>query len=457
MKSILLLSGLGVLALLAEIFNFKKRLFPLVLIGLFAVIFAALKDWNTNIHYYSEMLVFDNFALSFTVLITSICILWLVLAQSYFQEETSISDHFALVLFTLVGATCMVSYNNMVMLFLGIEILSLSLYVLAGSKKNDLLGNEAALKYFLMGSFATGFLLFGIALVYGTTGSFHLHKIASFILENQNQLPTMFYTGVILILIGMAFKVSAVPFHFWAPDVYQGSPLVITAFMATIVKTAAFAAFYRLFSTSFNNVSGTWTDLVAGMSVLTLLIGNITAIYQTSVKRMLAFSSIAHAGYMLIAIVSLSLQSSTAILFYTMAYSIASIAAFTLLYKLIQIGGDTIESFNGLSKRNPFAALVMTIALLSLAGIPPTAGFFAKYYLFVAAIDAQYTWLVIIAVIASLIGVYYYFKIIIAMYFKPAVSDEKISFSTSHQFLLIITLLMLIIMGIVPDFILGLI
>ncbi len=457
MKSLLLLSGLGVLALLAEIFNFKKRLFPIVLIGIVAVIVAAIKDWSTNIHYYSEMMVFDNFAICFTVLIGVVSLLWFIFAQSYFQEETSVTDHFALILFTLVGTVCMVSYNNMVMLFLGIEILSLSLYVLAGSKKNDLLSNEAALKYFLMGSFATGFLLFGIALIYGTTGSFHLHKIAQFIAQNPSQLPTLFYSGVLLILVGMAFKVSAVPFHFWAPDVYQGSPTVITAFMSTIVKTAAFAAFFRLFSTCFSNVSGTWTDLVAFMCVATLLVGNITAIFQNSTKRMLAFSSVAHAGYMMIAIVSLSVQSGTSILFYAAAYSIASIAAFTVLYNVMQGAGDSLESFNGLAKRNPLAAFAMTLALLSLAGIPPMAGFFAKYYLFLIAIEAHYTWLVLIAVIASLIGVYYYFRIIIAMYFKSATNAEKLTLSPSHKFLLLISLLLLILMGLIPDYLLSLI
>ncbi len=457
MKSLLLLSGLGVLALLAEIFNFKKRLFPIVLIGLVGVIGASLKDWNTNIHYYSDMMVFDNFAICFTVLICSIALLWFVMSQSYFTEETNVTDHFALVLFSLVGAVCMVSYNNMAMLFLGIEILSLSLYVMAGSKKNDLLSNEAALKYFLMGSFATGFLLFGIALIYGTTGSFHLAIIAQFISDSHGALPTLFYAGVLLMLVGMAFKVSAAPFHFWAPDVYHGSPTVVTAFMATIVKTAAFSAFFRLFATCFMEVKGTWTDVVAVMCVLTLLLGNITAIFQQSTKRMLAFSSVAHAGYMLLAIVSLSKLSGSTILYYTAAYSVATIATFTVLYNVMQGVGDSIDSFNGLSKRNPFAAFVMAVALLSLAGIPPMAGFFAKYYLFTSAMAANYTWLVLFAVVASLIGVYYYFKIIIAMYFKPAKNTTPMQLSSAHQLLLVITLSLILLMGILPDWIIRLI
>ncbi len=455
MKSLILLSGLGVLALLAEIFNFKKRLLPLVLIGLIATIAAAVKDWGTNIHYFSDMLFFDNFALSFTVLLIVVALLWFFMSQSYFTEETNVSDHFALVLFSLVGAVCMVSYNNMTMLFLGIEILSLSLYVMAGSKKNDLLSNEAALKYFLMGSFATGFLLFGIALIYGATGSFNLSNISYYISQNPQAIPTFFYAGVLMMLVGMAFKVSAAPFHFWAPDVYQGAPTVVTAFMATIVKTAAFAAFFRLFAGCFALASTGWADVVTLLSILTLLAGNITAIFQKSTKRMLAYSSVAHAGYMLIALVSLSNNSGSTILYYAAAYSLATIITFTVLFNILKTAEDSIESFNGLSKKNPLAAFAMTIALLSLAGIPPMAGFFAKYYLFTAALEANKMSLVIVAVIASLIGVYYYFRIIIAMYFKSSKNEDTMQLSTPHQILLVIALLLTFILGLMPELLLA--
>ena len=457
MKSLLLLSGIGVISLLAEIFNFKKRLFPIVILSLLAVIAASIKDWNTNIHYYNEMMVFDNFAISFTVLICVVSILWFFMSKDYFTNETNITDHTALVIFSLVGTLCMVSYNNMVMLFLGIEILSLSLYVLAGSKKNDLKSNEAAIKYFLMGSFDTGFLLFGIALIYGTTGSFHLHKITQFIQSNVENLPVMFTAGVLMILVGLSFKIAAVPFHFWAPDVYQGSPISITAFMSTVVKTAAFAAFFRLFATSFSQISSSWNDSLGIICAITLLVGNVTAAYQTSVKRLLAFSSIAHAGYMLIALLSLSKIAASSILFYASAYSVASIASFTVLYSILRTKEDAIESFNGLNKRNPFLAFVMTLALLSLAGIPPLAGFFAKYYIFTAAVETNYTWLVLIAVIASLIGIYYYFKLIIAMYFKQDKSNQAIEVSLTHQLILVVAFVLMLVLGIAPGWLIQLI
>ncbi len=457
MKSLLLLSGLGVLTLLSEIFNFKRKIFPAVILGLLATVVVSGLDWNSNRHYFNDMMFVDNYAVAFTCLISFVAFLWFLLAQNYFNDDSNLTDHFALVLFALVGAVVMVSYGNMAMLFIGIETLSLSLYVLAGSRKNDLHSNEAAFKYFLMGAFATGFLLFGIALIYGVTGSFNLQTIANYIAVNPGNVPALFYTGVLLMMVGLAFKVSAAPFHFWAPDVYQGSPMVITAFMATIVKTAAFAAMFRLFFTCFSTLESVWGNIIFVMAALTLAVGNITATYQESVKRMLAYSSIAHAGYMLLAIVAMNKFSAGSILFYTAAYSVASITAFTVLFNVVaKSNNEAIDAFNGLSKRNPFMAFAMAVAMLSLAGIPPMAGFFAKYYLFNAALQSGHVTLVIIAVLASLVGVYYYFKVIIAMYFKPATDAGSIEIPMMHKLLLVITLALTFALGILPELVIRL-
>jgi NADH-quinone oxidoreductase subunit N len=402
------------------------------------------------------MMQFDHYAVAFTSVILIIAVLWFMMSQRFFKEETSLTDHFSLILFALAGTVVMVSYTNMTMLFLGIEILSISMYVLAGSKKDDLGSNESAFKYLIMGAFATGFLLFGIALIYGSTGSFDLIEIKNFVASNAGNIPSIFYVGVLLMLIGLSFKVSAAPFHFWAPDVYQGAPTVITAFMATIVKTAAFAAFLRLFATSFVGVSGTWTTIVLVIAALTLLIGNITAVLQTSTKRMLAYSSIAHAGYMLLALLALNGFSSSSVLFYALAYSIGSIGTFCVLNIITNAkASDGIESFNGLVKTNPLLAFVMAVALLSLAGIPPTAGFFAKYYIFTTAFESGFTGIVLIAIIASLIGVYYYFKIIIAMFFKES-NGEVVPVETSQKVLLILVAIGIIVLGLFPDFIIRL-
>lgn len=450
MKALVLLSSLGVIALLAEIFSFKKLLYPIVLLGLVTAFVLNVFDWDTN-HTYYKMMQYDNYAVAFTGVIIVVAFLWFIMAEGFFKEESNLTDHFALVLFALVGAVMMVSYNNMSMLFLGIEILSIPMYILAGSNKTDVASNESAFKYLIMGAFATGFLLFGIALIYGATGSFDLSEIANAV-SSGTAAMSIFSVGVLLMLIGMAFKVSAAPFHFWAPDVYQGAPTVITAFMSTIVKTAAFAAFLRLFSTTFMEVHGTWMNVVWVMAALTLLVGNITAVVQTSTKRMLAYSSVAHAGYMLLALLAGNGYSNSAILFYAAAYSIGSIATFCIVHIISKAkNGDGVDSFNGLAKTNPFLAVVMTIALLSLAGIPPTAGFFAKYYIFTSAFVAGNVGLVLIAIIASLIGVYYYFRLIIAMYFKESSSTEAVPVESNHKLLLLCIAILIIVMGLLPD------
>jgi len=455
MTALILLSSLGVIALLAEIFSFKKIVYPVVVLGLITTFVLNLVSWNTNGTFFG-MMRYDNFAVAFSSVLIGITTLWFIMSEGFFKEETSLTDHFALIVFAVAGGVIMVSYTNMTMLFLGIEILSIPMYVLAGSRKDDVHSNEAGFKYLIMGAFATGFLLFGITLIYGSTGSFDLATIADYITSNQGAIPTMFYMGVLLMLVGMAFKVSAAPFHFWAPDVYQGAPTQVTAFMATVVKTAAFAAFLRLFGNCFSGVSGVWVHVLWGMAALTLLTGNITAVLQTSTKRMLAYSSVAHAGYMLLALIALNQYSQSSILFYTLAYSIGSIASFGVLSIVAGAKGtDNVESFNGLAKTNPLLAFAMTVALLSLAGIPPTAGFFAKYYIFTAAFQSGYGWLVLIAILASLIGVYYYFRIIIAMYFKEA-SGSTIEVSMNHKLLFIITILLTIALGLLPDFVIRL-
>ncbi|MFM9836932.1 MAG: NADH-quinone oxidoreductase subunit N [Cyclobacteriaceae bacterium] len=450
MNALYILCGLGILSLVSEILNFKKGLLPMVMVGLPIAIVAAALDWNNTVHFFGNMVIFDHFALAFTVLICIVAFFWFWMAHSYFDSKEHLTDQAALVLFSLVGGIILTSINNMAMLFLGIEILSIALYVLAGSKKDSLFSTEAAFKYFLMGSFATGFLLMGIALIYGATGSFELTKIAAFISAHPKELPLFFYSGVLLVLIGMSFKISAVPFHFWAPDVYQGAPTAITAFMSTIVKIAAFAAIIRLFAGCFIEINSTWLNILSVTTVLTLVLANVTAVYQTNVKRMLAYSSVGHAGYVLIALLSGG-NIANVVLYYLAGYSIASLIAFTVLNQLEENNqGITIESFNGLFNRNRFLAVAMTIALLSLAGIPPLAGFFGKYLLLSLAVGAGLIWLVALAIITSVIGVYYYFKIILAMYFKSG-SQSQFPVSFYQRLLLAVLLILAFILGIFPD------
>ncbi len=457
MKGLFIISGLGVLAMLAEIFKFKKLLYPLVLIGILAAYVTNFMEWNnnTNIEMFANMMRFDNVALAFSGVILVTAFFWFILANDYFEQD-HVTDHFALVLFALVGAIMLTGFSNMTTLFLGIEILSIPMYVLAASRKRDLASNEAGFKYLIMGSFASGFLLFGIALIYGATGSFDLMAIRSFISHAQGDLPAFFYAGVLMVLVAMLFKVSAAPFHFWAPDVYEGSPTVITALMSTIVKTAAFAAFMRLFLVVFGGVNESWSMVLAVVIALSLVVSNITAATQQSVKRMLAYSSISHAAFMLMAILAnqRGMASVSAILYYSLAYSVGSIAAFTVLYNVSKAKDNAnIEAFNGLGKRHPFMAACMVVAMLSLAGIPITAGFFAKYFIFSVMIGTTFKWLIILAILTSAVGVYYYFKVIIAMYFKEEDGEQEVKMETSHVLLLALTTIFTLALGIVPKYV----
>jgi NADH-quinone oxidoreductase subunit N len=458
MNTLILLSVLPIVLLYLGLFKAKNALLPVTVIGLLAALVLAIRYWNTDAKpIYHGMMLFDNYSVAFASITIVSTILILLLSKEYFEKISShVAEYYAIILFSLAGIMVMVSYYNLTMLFVGIEIMSVSLYILAGIKKNDFASNEAALKYFLMGAFSTGFLLFGIALIYGASGSFSLDAISKWVLAKQGVDP-MFYTGILLIIVGLCFKVGAAPFHFWVPDVYEGSPTLIMSYMSTVVKTAAFAAFLRLFSVCFAPLSDFWMPTMLIITVITLFIGNITALYQQSFKRMLAFSSISHAGYMLFAIVALGSGSANSVFIYATAYSIASIIAFgALILVQQQSGTDNFEAFNGLAKKNPFLALVLTISMLSLAGIPLTAGFIGKFFVFSGALSQYHTTLVILAVINAIISIFYYFRVIIAMYFRTT-EREEVVVPGYFNFVLGLSALITIFIGVFPGFIANLI
>lgn len=451
MNAIFVIAGVGVLALVAEIVNLKRWLTLVVTIGLaaslaFLPLFA---NHDDVVPAFNNMLIFDGRAVTFTWLIVIVAIMWLWMSGGFLRKSGHQTDKTSLVVFVVLGAIIMASFGNMAMLFLGLEILSLSLYTLAGSRKDSLSSIEAAFKYFLMGSFATGFLLFGIALIYGAAHSFDLNQIFQFVADNRDALPTYFYAGILMMMVGLAFKISAVPFHFWAPDVYEGSPTQITALMATVVKIAAIAAFWRIFGLLFGLTSEVWIKALYGLVILTLFIPNITAIYQTKAKRMLAYSSVAHVGYILLGFLAAmrgGFVNPLFIIFYLGVYSIASLAAFSALIKVEENGG----SFQGLYYRNKWLAVTMLLALLSMAGIPPLAGFAGKYYIFIIALATQHTYLVLFAVAMSVVSVYYYFRIIIQMFDKNG-PVEPIEVPWSTAIFNFVSILLLIALGLFPS------
>ncbi len=458
MTALLILFVAALAALFAGLTKNRQLLQPIALVGsllaLGGVLASPPQGWNDM---YPDMMNFDSFARAFSgVAILATALIIGLSAWGFRQLNETLGDNYGLILFSLCGALVMFSFTNMTMLFLGIEILSIPLYVLAGSKRDDLSSNEAALKYFLMGAFATGILLFGMALVYGATASFDLATIASAIQDGRHSAG-MLNTGILLIIIGLSFKVSAVPFHFWAPDVYTGSPNLVTAFMATVVKTAGFAAFFRLFSMAFAPAIDTWSVPVAAVAALTMTVANMTAIFQTDFKRMMAYSSISHAGYLLLAILAIgNTGAAGAMLFYLLTYAIATVCAFGVYIVVAEPNQNgSFDVFNGLSKKYPFFAAVMAISMLSLAGIPPTAGFFGKYFLFTAAF-ADYPWLIVLAVINSAISIYYYFKVIIAMYFKDEneIATEMAS-PASVRWVVILGLLLIALLTVVPGAVYG--
>lgn len=393
------------------------------------------------------MMSFDRFALLFnTIAIFSTLLFFVLSAKDIEKVGIHYAEYFALIFFITSGIILVTSFKSLLILFLGIEIISIPLYILTGSDKRNLKSNEASLKYFLMGAFSTGLMLMGIALIYGATGTFSVEQMR-FAVEKPGVLPV---AGMLLLLFSMSFKVSAAPFHFWTPDVYDGAPTVFTSFMATIVKAAVFIGFIRLFDETFGSFHPQWKVWVAIITVATLFIGNITAVFQQSVKRMLAYSSISQAGFMLLALYAMNTDAKEGILLYAAAYCLATIGIFAVLAKM---NDYTFEGFNGLAKQQPLVAAVTTILFLSLAGIPLTAGFLAKFYMLKAALGTgNNLWLVIFAVLMAAVSAYYYFRVIQAMYFKEGTST--IQSSPAFKWTLVGLAAIVILLGLFPNLLL---
>jgi NADH-quinone oxidoreductase subunit N len=433
----------------------KKTVSVIAVLGVLAVLvsnwveYMGLPFFNIDTR---GMLAYNSFSFVFNAVTHVTLLMYFLLSANEIEGSSKTpSDHYALIFFITAGISIIAGFKSLLMLFIGIEIVSIPLFVLAGSDKSNLKSNEAALKYFLMGSFSTGLMLMGIAFLYGDAGTFYLEGINIGI----GFITPMKGIGLVLLMVSMAFKVSAAPFHFWTPDVYDGTPTVYTSFMATIVKAAGFFAFLKLFETAFGKVHAQWEVLLSVIIVLTIIVGNITAVFQQSIKRMLSYSSIAQAGFMLLAVYSMNLMAKQGILLYFAAYGFASIGLFAVLAKFKD---HSIEGFNGFAKRYPVVAGSMLVSFLSLAGIPLTAGFFAKYYMLISVLKyGSSMWLVIVAILGAAVSVYYYFRVIQALYFKEVSSAaEEISFSKSFQVLLVINSILILALGIHPDWLIAL-
>ncbi|HQV84880.1 MAG TPA: NADH-quinone oxidoreductase subunit N [Chitinophagaceae bacterium] len=453
MNALIISAILGVVMMFSGILLKQKTAVRNVAIGgIIILLLANILEMGGTVFFTIDsrgMIAFDQFALLFNTIVFVSTLLYLLLSAKEIEKVgVNYADYFALIFFILCGITLVSSFKSLLILFLGIEIISIPLYILTGSDKRNLKSNEASLKYFLLGVFSTGLMLMGIALVYGARGTF-LTVPDPLVTAAPN---TLLITGMSLLLFSMAFKVSAAPFHFWTPDVYDGAPTVFTSFMATIVKAAVFIAFIRLFDDAFEGLQPQWRLWIAVITAITLFVGNITAVFQQSVKRMLAYSSIAQAGFMLLSLYAMNTEAKEGLLIYAAAYCLATIGIFAVLAKM---NDYTFDGFNGLARREPLIAATLTILLLSLAGIPLTAGFLAKFYMLKATIATPNSlWLVIFAVLMAAVSVYYYFRVIQAMYFKEG-NDATTGFSPFFKWTMVLMASLVILLGLFPDLLLN--
>ncbi|WP_396178832.1 NADH-quinone oxidoreductase subunit N [Flavobacterium sp.] len=454
MNTLIAITGLGVLCLIFEIFNLRKGIIPVTIIGLLGTLGLTISEYGTEASYYNNMIVTNDFSVTFSSLFIVLTIFIVAMSHNFYSNHaTKISDFISIKVFILSGAIAMISFGNLAMYFLGLEILSIGLYVMCASERLSLRSNEAGMKYFLMGAFASGIILFGICLVYGAMGSFDVAEIAS--LSRSAELPAWFFIGVVMITIGMLFKVAAVPFHFWAPDVYEGAPALTTATMSTLVKVVAMATLYKLLVVLNAEMTYAFQIVIVVLSIASMTVGNIMALRQNNVKRMLAFSGISHAGFMLMTLLTLSTSAGT-LLYYASAYAFSGIAAFAvILYVCRNNENEDIVNFHGLGKTNPLLAAVLTGSLLSMGGIPIFAGFFGKLFLFNQTIEAGYLYLVIIAVINSVISIGYYFKLILAMYGKEP-NEERIATPILYYGVAVIAIVLNIVIGFFPSLVMDL-
>lgn len=451
---------LGLATLFVGAFEKTRWVIPFVIIGLLGIVGLHLSGVElASFPSFSNMIVVDGFATGFSAILLFITLGLFFFADYIFRnEEEYIADIYGLMLFALCGAMIMVSYTNLTMLFLGVEILSIPMYILAGSRRVNIASNEASIKYFMMGAFASAIMLFGITFIFGATNSLDMQAILLFV-KTTNQPTTMFHVGILLVIFGFLFKIGAAPFHFWSPDVYQGSPIFITVFMSTIVKIAAVGAFYKFITTivpinSVNPLDSIWFNVLWISAALSFIIANLSAVGQTDIKRIMAFSSVSHAGFLLLPILAANTTSADALFYYVSVYSVASILFFGVLMLVAETKNElTLEDIRGLGIKSPFLVGCMVVALLSMAGIPPFAGFFAKFFTFKTAMDSSLNTLVIIGILGSLVGVYYYFKIFLAAIKKPLPKTDTtpIHVPLTYTLMLGMCILFLIVVGLFPE------
>jgi NADH-quinone oxidoreductase subunit N len=458
---ILTLAGTLIMFLEAVTGGRKKNIFaPVTVVALIASMVAAIAANSDSGMAFNNMLIVDGFATFFRVLVIAVGLLAVFASTEYLTRENALGgEFFALILFSIVGQCVMSAANELIMIFIGLEISSIASYILAGYLRDDKRNNESALKYFLLGSFATAFLLYGIAWIYGITGTTNLIEIRRVLIGGGAPSLALTGTAAALMFVGFGFKISAVPFQIWAPDVYQGAPAPVSAFLSVGPKAAAFAILIRTYLTAFGPIADRWEPIVWACALATMIVGNFAAIQQTNIKRMLAYSSIAHAGYILVAVTAHSDIGSAAAMFYLAAYAFTNFGAFAVVTYVAQKGEKStkIDDFAGLAQRQPVMAAMLTIFLLSLIGVPLTGGFFGKFYIFKAALDADLVWLTVLGLLNSAVAAYYYLRILVVMYMKdPESGSERLPAAGPAMMIAVYgSAIGTLLLGIFPSFVLD--
>ena len=413
------LSALAVMG--AEAFRARGENLPLGglgIVGLIGAAVAAVLLWNRSASSFG-VIVADNFGLFVTLVLVAVGVLTIMFSSAVVARDgLPKGDYYALVLFSITGMIMMATANDLLVMFIALEILSIAVYVLTGIRRDDPRATEASFKYFLLGAFSSAFFLYGVAFIYGMSGSTRLDRVGAYLASQALSDNPLILVGLGFLLVGFAFKISAVPFHMWTPDAYEGAPAIVTGFMSTGVKAAAFAAFARVFLSAFEPFSGEWAPIVWLLAAATMILGTVVGVAQSNLKRMLAYSSIAHGGYLLVGLVAANDIGKAAILFYLAAYAVTNLAAFGVIALLgsRDAANDELRDYAGLWHTRPALAALMTVCLLSLGGLPPTVGFIGKWYIFSAAVSAGYYGLAIIGVLTSVISVFFYLRVVVMMY-----------------------------------------
>lgn len=452
----MVMTGAAIIILLLDLITKRKET-----LAFFGCVFAAVAAFtlmgSTGTTFWG-MFVSDGYGLFFKLIFLTSLLLSLLISVKYIVKvEANFGEYYSLLFFATTGMMIMASAGDLIVLYLGLELMSLSLYILTGFVRHNVKSNEAAIKYFLLGAFASAVFLFGASLAYGLTGTTNISAVSSYIVSEGLVGNPALVLSAVLIASAFSFKIAAVPFHMWAPDVYEGAPTSITAFMSVGPKAAGFAALGRVFLVAFDPSRIDWLYVFIAISVLTIAVGNVLALVQTNIKRMLAYSSIAHAGYALMGIIAGGPEGTAGMMNYLMIYAFMNIGAFAIVIVLRNegLGGEEIADYEGLSKTRPLYSFLMLLFMFSLTGIPPTAGFIGKFYLFVSAVNAGYTWLVVIAVFFSAISAYFYLRVVMYMYMREPKAEAEASASAPLNLALAIAAAAVLVIGVLPSWLIS--